>query len=359
MSTQRKQTGIVSITVTLVLMLVISMIVLGFAQVSRREQRQSLDRHLSTQAYFAAESGVNDVIDVLRNAPPGSNYEKASCNNPSENNLYRNLQYSISTSDQVSYTCVLVTTEVQFLRTTLANDGAATGLPLYPKTGTMASLRLRWTPTGASAFTVANCSGSANPTTLTANSAASWRCPFGLLRVDLVPLTPAGIRRGSTAPGDGLLGSQKALFLYPTNTAGPATYSLVTTPSGSIRRMQCTATDCTATISGLAPASNYGIRAMAVYAGGTLEITALDALNNTVLLTNAQAQIDVTGKAQDILRRLQVRVPLNANHSGANYALESGSSICKRFGSAPGLLVITGITGQDQSNPMCATTTAP
>jgi Tfp pilus assembly protein PilX len=60
------QTGMVSIMVTMLLMLVITLIVLGFAQVSRREQIQTLDRQLSAQAFFAAESGVNDAISVIK-----------------------------------------------------------------------------------------------------------------------------------------------------------------------------------------------------------------------------------------------------------------------------------------------------
>jgi len=41
---QSKQRGMVAIMITMILMIVISLIVLGFAQISRRNQRQSLDR---------------------------------------------------------------------------------------------------------------------------------------------------------------------------------------------------------------------------------------------------------------------------------------------------------------------------
>src|SRR5689334_20404193 len=63
-----RQAGMVAIMVMLILMLVISLIVLGFAQISRRNQRQSLDRQLSTQAFYAAETGINDAAEIIKNA---------------------------------------------------------------------------------------------------------------------------------------------------------------------------------------------------------------------------------------------------------------------------------------------------
>src|SRR5258708_5693843 len=60
------QQGIVSIIVTIILMLVLTLIVLSFAKVSRREERNALDRQLSTQAFYAAESGINDSTVVIK-----------------------------------------------------------------------------------------------------------------------------------------------------------------------------------------------------------------------------------------------------------------------------------------------------
>jgi Tfp pilus assembly protein PilX len=60
-----RQAGMVSIMVTMILMVVLSLIVIGFAQIARRNSRQSLDRQLSTSAFYAAEAGVNDVRDLI------------------------------------------------------------------------------------------------------------------------------------------------------------------------------------------------------------------------------------------------------------------------------------------------------
>src|SRR5687767_12713460 len=55
------QEGLVSIVVAVILILLMSLIVLAMAENSRREQRQTLDRQLSDQAFYNAETGINDV----------------------------------------------------------------------------------------------------------------------------------------------------------------------------------------------------------------------------------------------------------------------------------------------------------
>ena len=56
------------VLLTMILMIVVGLIVLGFAQISRRNQRQALDRQLSTQAFYAAETGVNDAANLIKTA---------------------------------------------------------------------------------------------------------------------------------------------------------------------------------------------------------------------------------------------------------------------------------------------------
>jgi Tfp pilus assembly protein PilX len=100
-----KQAGMVSIIVTVILMFVISITVLGFAQVIRRSQREALDNQLSTQAFYAAESGINDARTILA-ANPGSSV--TSCAKPSPPNPFSTLDYTVDAAHGVSYSCLLV-----------------------------------------------------------------------------------------------------------------------------------------------------------------------------------------------------------------------------------------------------------
>ena len=64
-----KEQGFVAIIVAALIMIILSLITIGFTRIMQREQRQSLDRQLSRQALYAAESGINDVYSSLKNNP--------------------------------------------------------------------------------------------------------------------------------------------------------------------------------------------------------------------------------------------------------------------------------------------------
>src|SRR5580704_6402782 len=107
----KHEAGIVSIMVTMVMLIVISLIVLGFAEISRTEQRNTTDAQLSVSAYYGAESGINDALAVISAYyPPGQQIPvKPDCN--VDNNLadpYHWLNGIVNNNDKVSYTCLTV-----------------------------------------------------------------------------------------------------------------------------------------------------------------------------------------------------------------------------------------------------------
>lgn len=69
---QDNQQGIVAIVVTIILMVILTLIVLSFAKISRREERDALDRQLSTQAFYAAESGIDYAKSKLESDTTGT-----------------------------------------------------------------------------------------------------------------------------------------------------------------------------------------------------------------------------------------------------------------------------------------------
>ncbi|MCA9330399.1 hypothetical protein KDA11_07130, partial [Candidatus Saccharibacteria bacterium] len=60
LSIKHNEQGIVSIFVTIIIILLMSLIILAMVRNATREGRQSLDRQLSDQAFYNAESGIND-----------------------------------------------------------------------------------------------------------------------------------------------------------------------------------------------------------------------------------------------------------------------------------------------------------
>ncbi len=320
-ASRSSEQGIVSIMVTLVLMIVITLIVLGFAQLSRREQRQSLDRQLSAQAFLAAESGVNDardtIFDDLKNGNDVEDKDDCGANSNYPSNPV------LDAASNVEYTCLLVSTEIKDIEQPIAADGTSVMVPIHPASGTVSTLEINWRLP-------------ANPATVTCPSAAlgqfkkntDWTCQYGVLRVDLVPTDVPVLQR------DQLMANQKATFMYPTNTAGTPSWNYAAANArGAVTPMACNVTSCRVTVSGLGSSNKYALRLSSIYKGGTVNISARDASGSVLNLKDAQVIVDSTGKAQDVLRRIRVRFSILPGSGGdkGEYALQSGSSICKRF----------------------------
>jgi len=331
----------------MIMMIVISLIVLGFAQVSRREQRQSLDRQLSAQAFFAAESGVNDVRDIISKLPAGTDIpEKTSCD---EQDVYTT-NPNIDLAKQVSYTCLLVSARLNDIKADLEADGDSKTETLQSAGAPIKTMHIKWVP--ATAPPQSDVNSKCKPTVpASANfernvSSGGWNCPYGVLRMDIVP-TDSLSRSNLTV-------NQKTMFMYPTSAFGSGSQDY-SASGGTVPAMKCTAAaGCNIYITNMPPGvSSYALRLNAIYVGGTFDITATDAGGTSVELKNAQVLVDATGKAQDVLRRIQVRLPLVQSGKTPDYAIESASSVCKRFQTDSNNFRILGIKGQDANNPLC------
>ena len=321
--------GVVSLLVTLVFMVVITLIVLGFAKIVRREQRQALDRQLSTQAFYAAESGVNDAIKVLQ---ANSNAAKPNCDNIGADPSYATVLGPNSNQldgTSVQYTCVLVNLTPNTLEYSNIGTDAATSVPINAS-ASISSLSIGWQDTdGGNSFSGCPATlGSFPPTT----GSPSWptsNCDAGVLRVDIVPI-------GADLSRSNLLNTNSTIFLYP-GTTGTNNDSLanLTASKGQIKPGKCgasgapTSRPCNFTI-GLS-GSNYFLRLRSIYRPNAVTISATTS-SGQVSLSNAQAAIDSTGKANDVLRRIGVRVNLNPAGDGSpSFSLQSRDSLCKRF----------------------------
>ena len=319
LQTQQRQSGLVSIMVTMVFMIVLSLIVLGFAQVSRRNQRQSLDRQLSASAFYAAETAVNDVRNLIKTA--GDPPPKTSCSNGGLGGYYHSLDTlsSLNTNAKLSYTCVLVNPAPKSLPYTIANTG--TVIPIKSAGNPLGSITITWNKSGDSTTSLAGCDGSLR-------QVDNWNCSYAALRFDLVRTD--GVMTMSSLQS-GTMGS-----VFVPVSSGGTTNNITFAGNGGSNRVDvaCTNTDCHATIDHGLGGSQYYMRISSLYYNSTnIQITAADTSNNPVGLYGALVIIDATGKAQDVLRRVQVRAPVrdSSENAASDYALESSDSICKRF----------------------------
>jgi len=351
------QAGMVSILITMILLIVISLIVLGFAQISRRNQRQTLDRQLSSQAFYAAESGVNDVRNLINQAiaSGASIPAKPDCTNGSgpTATFYSGLTPTLDASG-VSYTCVMVDPAP----TSLAySDIGTTGtvVPLTSASGNpLTSVKLTWQSKTGSATPTTGC-----PTTATNKFSAttSWTCGYGVLRFDLVPIS-------NSMNATSLQDSTFTSFLVPVPSSATASVGFPGAPASrngnNLIATHCTNTGCSMNITGLSN-NRYYLRVLSLYKDVSMQITATDTAG-AAALQGTQAVIDATGKAQDVLRRIQVRLPLGASSTNllSDYALQTTDAICKRFAATDGYFQsyaassVSGLTSiTTPPNPLC------
>ncbi len=311
-----EQQGLVSIIVTMLIMIIISLIILGFARFTQRNQRQTLDRQLNTQAYYAAESGVNDASEAIKGYLTASKPvpDKLQCDNNPPNYTFAT---NLDTNGTSSYTCLLIDATPTSL---IAENVAPYTSYVTPvkSDNSIDTIKVAWSNGNSGS---GNCAVAHNfpPFNL-------WTCPIGVIRIDIVP-------GGSTGSRAQLLSDVMTFFVYP-NTGGTITYA-----AGSegrqvdARTCSITTPTCTAAIdvSALGQKSFY-MRILPLYLPANINVTAQSG-SGDLELNDAQAVVDSTAKTQDVLKRLQVRLSLVTGGSPLppSYALESATNICKQL----------------------------
>ena len=320
------QRGLVSFMITLIMMLVISLIVIGFTQVTARNRREQLDRQLSMQAFYAAESGVNAAATIAKASQltPQGVAAQTNCSGSTYPAT------SLNSNPSVGYTCVLVTPRVPTIVTN-ANPLTSSIFPLVPVDSagnaiTPTQLTFSWSTAQGTSATNSGCQAYGQ----FPKNDGSYTCPFGLLRVDLM----IGSSGGSAAA---FAANTVTLYMQPLASGGSAqTINSFSAPKGIIVGAQYNSSTKTYTATvNLAPAaqsSQYYMRVTTLYRDSPRIVIAGTNAAGAINFADAQAIIDVTGKAQDVLRRVQVTLPLNQYNSiTPEGAVQSVADVCKQF----------------------------
>lgn len=340
--TTLNQSGMASIIVTMIMMIIISLIVLAAAQLARRGQRQTLDRQLSTQAFYAAESGVNDAVKAIAAqlaatpagdpAPLADNDHTSTCNGPGSFivDADPDLVPLIDATSQIEYTCLLVDPTPTTWEGEVGDMSRTT--PIREKlNGSIGSITIAWqSKDGNSDF--AGCPA-ANFEPETGPGARSCKTP--VLRFDLVSTANKtrtwlndNVMTGFLVPIDG--GEGGISFAFDVSSSpGDQT--------GSKRPVDCDALTtpkfCKATITVPAGTGGYYLRMKSIYGTASVSVSASAGITDAtkVELKDSQIVVDSTGRAFDILRRIQVRVPFGGVLDMPEFAIQSGDSICKQL----------------------------
>lgn len=325
----QNQQGVVAIFSVLVIMGLLTLLTLGFSGMTRQAQRRALDDHLSSQAYYAAEAGVNIATGIADPNLPNI----STCQGITDASLgARQRSLDIVADQGIEVTCLLINptpSDLEFDKVPILGQGEpAFGLieSTVPSEN-IETLDFYWDSTTMGAG-IPSGFPSLIPST-------TWGDNVGIMRVDLV----AGNNVVDRAT---LTDSQSySIYLYPSNTTD--TDMNITDENGlgghgHLIRANCNgagAYRCHASID-VTGAPVYRVRMTSYYNESTAQVIARNASAAPMTLKHGQAEIDSTGKAGDVLRRIRVRIPLSFNKGlHEPFSIFGGQGICKQYISGP------------------------
>jgi len=334
MKSKNKEQGLVSIVSVILIILIITVITLSLASLTRRGLRQSLDEQLSTQAQYAAETGINDALAKIKESP---SFKTSDCNESAA--AFTN--GVLSSADNIRYTCVLVNQTTSTISTNVTTSGVKTYY-LYDTGGSINELTFNWRNTTSSAdVNIDTCTGGSSCLT----SSTAWGNKLGVLRARLIPAD--SLNKASMQDTIDIVG-------YPGTNGVAADQSLQVSPTtkkkllfaNCVKNLDNKNATCTAKVTlsyGTNTNTKYYLQVYSYYKDISVDVTGLTnaspnvAGTNTTNFTGAQATIDATGAAGDVVKRVRVTVPSGDTSAISNYtnmpvfSLGVADGLCKRF----------------------------
>jgi hypothetical protein len=329
------QNGLVAFVIVMIVMILLTLIVLAFGKLVRREQKETLDRQLNTQAFYAAESGVNDAADALRQFPLLANQEYDQCDEFVTAATAAGATINNVIDGAIVYSCLLVDPSPLELTYDSVPLNESVALPLQSggSSGSVPITSLEIYFNDSSLKNNVNLSGCPGLGTYPVSYPAT--CQIGILRLELVPFTGPKSR-------DQLITDRAIAFVQPSSAGGSAsfTYASASGDSQGLRHQAvCAAATlprrCRVTITGI-PGMTLGyLRMRSIYRTTGVTIRAFSG-GTQVELSGAQAEIDATGRANDILKRIKVTRPIGSGSDlFPEFALQTTRTQCKRMTVAP------------------------
>lgn len=327
--------GFASIVIALVFIIVLALLTVGFAQLARREQQNALDKQLATQANYAAESGINSAFRDIENgyitadgAPKNgvntikadpSNCMKASQDpNASTYSAAGGISHPVNSGNGVTYSCLLVDLQPPNLQFNCVSPSSGHHMN-FSTQDALTSLTIYW----------GSCSGNNSnfPSDVSTGlqTVSTWNGNH-YPSVLQFSLTPTSNLSTQSNPTQYLISHTTNVYLYPAQSGnnGCSTSGAGSCYQGQILSGDCNpnasrpagepdAKDypCAVTITGLGN-KDYVLHYLDYYDTANIWI---DGKVNPASPTQAQftgePMIDVTGKARNVLKRLQARLLYN------------------------------------------------
>lgn len=320
----KNQQGSMSFLTVIFLAIVLSIITLSFVRISTTEQRQAVDDDLTTRAFYAAESGVEDAKRAISDYVNGT-LSLAQLNPDVCDPAGVVSDGELNATLETEYTCQFINLNPDDYQDELDPWESVT-IPLSGL-GAFDDITISWHIPGDDGTIVSR--GTSNLPDYVVWNNSNYAA---MLRAAVID-TPAGsFDRNQMA--------SRSIFINP-HTSGGGTFD-VNASDGNIVNAQCADVDlndpadsgeylnyaCTVELSGFSGLNaNKYLHLQALYRGAHIQIS----LENTQF-DDVQAVIDVTGRSGDVFRRVEARVSLvEDNFNFPDVAVWSNEEICKNF----------------------------
>ena len=324
--------GFVSIIVASIIMIITTLVTIGFTQLMQREQRQAVDRQLSRQALYAAESGINDIYRQLQADPTLPNQKRECTPNatdPADGSNPISISPVIDATNGIEYTCILYSKQPQRLDKDVSRSESWITQLKSASGDDFTSITISWR----------NADDTNNSASNLANTAAEQACngDFPVSRNNSIPVLKVDLTNTSSYNRSSLITGTEYLYLVPCNNPAPAvstsTHSFDSASRGDVVIVNCngvTGTSlCSLTIDNLAglATDEFLSRIRPLYTNAQVAITGTTA--SGAVEFEGQFSIDVTARAADVVRRLRAAVPLESVEMPPEGVLQSINSACK------------------------------
>lgn len=359
LNNRKSEQGVVSLLTVIFFMIFISLITVGFISIVIADQRQTIDNDLSASALAAARSGVEDGKRMLlycTTINPGAPGCTEALNSQDNCNAFNAASgaaaYSLATSLSVPvntsgegvtggasaspyqqyFTCLTIQTKTPYITTPLNSDSDV--IKPLKTVAPFTKLKVSWSGVGSY---LQRGSSLAGWPTLSAWNSARY---MPVIQLQTIPYTnladlnslEAGTRTTYIVPCDAtcVLPSTDINLIDWRSAAGelrvgnaPITYAACTVLGSTY--------NCSTTLTGYnsTPPQQYYVRVSLLYATSTtLTLSALDN-NGVVNFDGVQPWIDVTGRTNDVFKRVRSEVGYQPVNPIPTNALTSAAPICK------------------------------
>lgn len=359
-----KQNGAVSLFVVIFATLLISIVTVSFTRIMVQHQQQANAADLSQSAYDSAKAGVEDgkrLLAYLQNACNTGSADceaikdlldpnKVTCNasldkigikadtSSSEIKIQSSTSTQSNRLDQ-AYTCVKIALSTDsYLGDLLANESK-----IIPIKGVkdFDKVKIEWfTKKNMTSGGSVTLSPASNPSPLLSQSSWGANRP-SLMRTQFIQYNDSGFDLSQLDEAS----NSRTAFLYPTSSVAgnislesnrrvgsiaPSNIKCVDLSSGSAV-YSCTATVSLPSVVIKDKGAAY-LRLSALYNNSQFKVSLLDGAGSVVNFDGVQPEIDSTGRANTLFRRVKSRVELaDTSFPYPEAAVDINHSFCKDF----------------------------